>query len=600
MLPRVLETEAMDTEAEALDYDSMDHAAVNRAFTADLLQCSPGEGEMLDLGTGTALVPIELCRQSPSARVLAVDAAAHMLAVARRNVEAAGLDGRIRLERADAKELPYRDGQFQTVVSNSIVHHVADPRTVLREAWRVLAPGGLVFFRDLVRPPDDAAVRRLADAYAAGANAHQRQMFEDSLRASLTVEEVQDLVAELGVPRDTVRATSDRHWTWTTRKTLADSELTPDEAAEAKRYGRLDLYCALADKAIDLAFMAVMALVLARPIDEWLAGFGPLGNYWPLRLAGLLAVMMGLHVAVSLPLSVYSGFVLEHRFKLSKLTFPAWLWRYAKQMGLAAVFAVVLFSGLFWIIRLTGPWWWLAGAAASFLVSVVLGQLLPVVILPLFYKIEPLDRPDLAERLSGLAEGTGLSIAGVYRLDLSAETVKANAALAGLGRTRRVLLGDTLLESFSADEIETVFAHEIGHHVHRHVPKMLLAGIAYSAAGFWLCDRLLGWWTAGWGRAPDYAALPVWAVPFLALVLTGFTMAMTPLQNAVARHYERQADGYALRRTGNAAAFVSAFRKLARLNKDDPDPPALEVWLFHGHPPIRERVAMARRAATET
>jgi len=372
-----------------------------------------------------------------------------------------------------------------------------------------------------------------------------------------------------------------------------DGRMSPEELAEAKRYGRLDLVCTLADKAIDLVFVAVMALVLARPIDAWLKRSALLDDWWPLRLASLLAIMMALHVAVSFPLSYYSGYVLEHRFKLSKLTFLRWLWRYAKRLGLAVAFAVAMFVGLFWIIRTTGPYWWLVGAGAFFLVSVVLGQLVPVLILPLFYKIHRLDRPDLAERMARLVEGTGLSIEGIYRIDLSVETVKANAMLAGLGRTRRVLLGDTLLEGFSPEEIEVVFAHEVGHHVHHHVRKMLAAGIVYSAAGFWICDRLLAGWVGRWEGAIDYAALPVYAVPFVMLVLSVFAMVLEPLANAISRRYERQSDRYALERTGLKGAYVSAFRKLARQNKDDPDPHPVEVFLFHGHPPIAERLAMA-------
>jgi len=221
MLPRVLETEAMDTREEALDYDAMDHGEVNRLFVADLLAAGPGEGEILDLGTGNALIPIELCRQSPTARVLAIDLSEHMLAVARRNVERAGCCGRIRLERVDGKRLPYRDGQFPTVISNSIVHHIPEPRKVLAEAWRVAACGGLLFIRDLFRPEDDATVRRLVETYGAGGNRHYQQMFEDSLRASLTVAEVRSLVAELGAKPDSLQATSDRHWTWVVRKKWA-------------------------------------------------------------------------------------------------------------------------------------------------------------------------------------------------------------------------------------------------------------------------------------------------------------------------------------------------------------------------------------------
>ena len=218
MLPRVLETEAMDTLEEAVDYDAMDHGEVNRVFVADLLAASPPRGEVLDLGTGTAQIPIELCRRSPAARVLAIDAAAQMIEIARRNVAKAGLSDRIRLERGDAKRLPYRDGTFAAAISNSIVHHVPRPREVLAEAWRIVAPGGLIFFRDLLRPDDEAALRRLLDAYAAGANQHQRQMLADSLHAALTVEEIRQIVAEFGQPAELVRATSDRHWTWAGRK----------------------------------------------------------------------------------------------------------------------------------------------------------------------------------------------------------------------------------------------------------------------------------------------------------------------------------------------------------------------------------------------
>lgn len=218
MLPRTLETEAMDTLAEAVDYDSMDHREVNRVFVADLLATGPGEGWILDLGTGTAQIPVELCRQDPEAKVLAIDAAEHMLRLARNNIEQAGLADRIRVERVDAKRLPYADGSFATVASNSIVHHIPDPSQVLGEAWRVLSPGGLIFIRDLFRPDNEATAQHLVATYAAGASEHQKQMLADSFQAALTVEEVRQIVTRFGVSPETVRATSDRHWTWATRK----------------------------------------------------------------------------------------------------------------------------------------------------------------------------------------------------------------------------------------------------------------------------------------------------------------------------------------------------------------------------------------------
>lgn len=218
MLPRVLEVEVMDTAAEARDYDAMDHGPVNRVFVADFLAAWDGQNPILDVGTGTAQIPIELCRTAPVARVVAVDLAEHMLQLGRDNVHRAGLDDRLRLERVDAKGLPYPDGSFAAVISNSIVHHIPEPARVLAEMVRVTAPGGVLFVRDLVRPSDEPTLDHIVRTYAGDANTHQRQMFRDSLHAALALAEVRDMVAALGFPSETVQQTTDRHWTWLTRK----------------------------------------------------------------------------------------------------------------------------------------------------------------------------------------------------------------------------------------------------------------------------------------------------------------------------------------------------------------------------------------------
>jgi SAM-dependent methyltransferase len=245
----------MDSREDAWDYDSMDHAEVNRQFVEDLLAelCGSGqwsvvsgqatvdgvqpgsrhphpgplpEGEgdeaesllVLDLGTGTAQIPIELCQRNEDIRVMAADAAVSMLDLARLNVEISGLRERIQLDQADAKRMAYRDLMFDSVISNSIVHHIPEPRGVFGESIRVTKRGGLLFFRDLLRPVNEEEVQRLVDTYAASANDHQRSLFRDSLHAALTLDEVRALVAEFGFAAETARQTSDRHWTWSARR----------------------------------------------------------------------------------------------------------------------------------------------------------------------------------------------------------------------------------------------------------------------------------------------------------------------------------------------------------------------------------------------
>lgn len=218
MLPRVLEPEVMDTPEEARDYDSMDHGSVNRTFVADFLALHPNVRWVLDVGAGTAQIPIHLCQTLESARVLAIDLAEAMLTMGRENVQKAGLDHRLQLECVDAKQLPYPPGVFSAGISNSIVHHIPRPEVVLAELVRVVEAKGWLFVRDLLRPADHQKVEHLVQTYASGANAHQRQMFADSLCAALTLDEIRALVHALGFSPNTVQQTTDRHWTWTARK----------------------------------------------------------------------------------------------------------------------------------------------------------------------------------------------------------------------------------------------------------------------------------------------------------------------------------------------------------------------------------------------
>jgi STE24 endopeptidase len=368
---------------------------------------------------------------------------------------------------------------------------------------------------------------------------------------------------------------------------LPESPMPDSASPQVKRYERLKLTAHLVEVALSLVYIAVLALWAGPLVDHWLRGW--LGDSPWLRLLAILVICGGGVELITLPLSFWSGFVLEHRYQLSNQSLLGWVKKQILGWLVGAVIGGPVLCGFYAVLAYAHPWW-LWATAGWLLVTLVLGRLAPVLILPLFYKVTRLDDPDLQQRLERLAAGTGLTLEGVYRLHLSAETRKANAALAGLGRSRRVLLGDTLLDQFSPEEIEVVFAHEVGHHVHRHLPKMVAISVVLCTGGFWLVDLVL----RNVAQPLGYEGFndPV-AMPLVFLILTLFGLVWMPAQNALSRFFERQCDRYALKRTGLREAYRSAFAKLARVNKSDPDPHPVIVWLFHDHPAIRERIAMA-------
>ena len=221
MLSRVLEPEVMDKPEEAREYDAMDHSGVSARFVADFLAAhGPGRGgELLDVGTGPARLPIALCRADRQFRVLGVDLAGPMLDLARRNVADAGLTDRIRFGRGDAKSLPFPDGRFEAVVSNTIIHHIPDPSPALAEMVRLVTPGGTLMVRDLARPADETELEALVERHAGSEPVPARNLFRESLHASLTLDEVRSIVVEIGLAADGIEMTSDRHWTWTWKRT---------------------------------------------------------------------------------------------------------------------------------------------------------------------------------------------------------------------------------------------------------------------------------------------------------------------------------------------------------------------------------------------
>ena len=216
MIQRVLEPEIMDSPDDAVDYDTMDHDQINHLFVDDLQKLAGPllKGPVLDVGTGTVRIPIEICRRDSNVSVVAIDFARSMLDLGQKNVDQAGLTERVELRVVDAKNMPFGDRSFPCVISNSIVHHIPEPRRVFDEMLRVLQVGGLLLVRDLLRPANEAELEQLVSVYTGDGNAHQRQLFADSLRAALTLDEVRDLVQQVGGDATLVTQTSDRHWTW--------------------------------------------------------------------------------------------------------------------------------------------------------------------------------------------------------------------------------------------------------------------------------------------------------------------------------------------------------------------------------------------------
>lgn len=218
MLPRVLEPEVMETPDEADDYDRMAHGVVNRCFVADLLAAwsslqPVGPIRVFDAGTGTAHIPILLAEALPTCSIVAADAAKEMLRLGERNVSRAGLSARISLVQRDCKALPEANEAFDVVMSNSLIHHLTDATGMFQECWRILKPGGLLFMRDLYRPPTTAEVERLVAMHAGEDSPAQQQLLRQSFYAALTVEEVTAVLATAGILTSQVRMTSDRHWT---------------------------------------------------------------------------------------------------------------------------------------------------------------------------------------------------------------------------------------------------------------------------------------------------------------------------------------------------------------------------------------------------
>jgi STE24 endopeptidase len=299
-----------------------------------------------------------------------------------------------------------------------------------------------------------------------------------------------------------------------------------------------------------------------------------------------------LHEPVSALIEFYSGYVIEHRYALSRQTAAEWLGDHLKGVGVGLAFALAAGSFVYWTMRGWPHSWWLLSGIGFAALIVLLANLAPVILLPLFFRIEPLDRASLRERLERLAERAGARVMGVYRWQLGQKTSKANAALTGMGATRRILLADTMIDQYSEDEIEVVLAHELAHHVHRDIWRGIGLEVALVLVGFLAADRLVRW--AGPMFGVRGIADPA-GVPLLVLAAGAVSIVLLPMMLAVSRRHERRADRFALDLTRNPVAFTTAMKRLGAQNLAEDQPSRIVQWLFYSHPPLPERIAAANR-----
>jgi STE24 endopeptidase len=375
---------------------------------------------------------------------------------------------------------------------------------------------------------------------------------------------------------------------------MQTTTLDPERQKQAKEYARIKRRLWLVDTALSAVYLlAWIFFGWSISLRGWIASFA--ADDW-LLVAIFVLIFGGVFSLVTFPLGYYSGFVLPHRFGQSNQTLRDWIIDRLKGLAIGAPIGLILLELLYLALRLTGELWWLWAAGGMLVFTVLLSNLAPILIMPLFNKYVPLgeEHKDLENRLLDLARRANTKVRGVFKFDMSKRTKSANAALTGIGNTRRIVLGDTLINEFTADEIETVLAHELGHHVNRDIPLLIAFGTLSTTLSLYLASLALNWAVGyfGFTSPADIAAFPA-----LAIIFSLYGLVTMPLDNAVSRWRERKADEYALQATGKKEAFASAFTRLANQNLGEVDPEKWVVFLFYSHPPLGERIETARKSA---
>lgn len=361
---------------------------------------------------------------------------------------------------------------------------------------------------------------------------------------------------------------------------------------EVKRYNRIKILVSLVSIVVGVGFiLAILFTGFSGVLERWISGL----TMQPYLAFLLFMIILGaFEMFLNLPLSFYGGYVVEHRFGLSSQSFRRWCWEEMKGMLVSVALLTPLLLVFYSLLRRFPVFWWIPVGFLYFLFSVLLVKLGPVLIFPLFYRFTPIEDESLKVRLKRLSEGVGLNVSGIFTFNMSKNTKKANAAFAGLGRTRRILLADTLLEHFSAEEIEAVTSHELGHYRHGHLWKGILIGLVLSFGGLFTANGL---YRLAMGRFGGVRGDELSALPLLGLFLMGLGLVSAPLQNLISRRFERQADGFAVDKMRGAGHFISSLEKLGRMNKADSEPHPLVEFFFYSHPPLKKRIERIRSIA---
>jgi STE24 endopeptidase len=370
---------------------------------------------------------------------------------------------------------------------------------------------------------------------------------------------------------------------------MTETVLDPERQRKAKEYARIRHWLLVADLAIAAVYVLVLLL---SGLSAWFKAQLLLVTTHPLVVIALYFLVFSIVYGLfDFPLSYYGGYVLPHRYGLSTQSLKGWLADQAKGSVLSLGIGLVAMEVMYYLLRAFPSIWWLLTGILFLFFIIVLANLAPLLIVPLFFKFRPLEDEELVSRLISLAERAGTRVRGVFTIDLSTKTTAANAALMGLGNTRRIVLGDTLTAEYDADEIETILAHELGHHVHGDIWRGIAVQTALTLTGLFLADRLLRWGVAyfAFESLADVAAFPL-----VAMAVGGLAVLAMPLANAYSRWREGLADQFSLEMTGKPQAFISSMTKLANQNLSEAEPEPWVELLLYSHPAVGKRIKAAR------